>query len=294
MRRAIESFLILAGLILAALPAPAEAAPKSGGDQAAKAVSESMRRILRADYEADQATLKHEFEALARYAHSPEVGAEAHYWRGFARWRAGMNGWNDGMPPEEITEHTAAAADEFAKAIERDPAFADARAAMAICRATLLFSEQPEPPDKMDRLRQYSSELKRAFDEAPENPRTLWVVGGTYFWTPPDQGGSVDKAVSFYEKGLAAAQRAPAALATSLRPTWGEPELLMSLAYVRLKQPAPDLDAAERYAREALAEVPYWHYVRDLLLKQIGDARAAAAATPAATATPSSSTTPMN
>jgi tetratricopeptide (TPR) repeat protein len=252
-----------------------------------------MRRILRADYEADQATLKREFDALLPFVDRAEVGAEARYWRGFARWRAGINGWNDGMPPAEIAEHTAAAADEFAKAIERDPAFADARAAMAICRATLLFSAQPEPPDKMDRLRESSSELKRALNENPENPRTLWLVGGTYFWTPPEQGGSVDKAVSIYEKGLAAARRAPAAPAARLRPTWGEPELLMSLAYARLNQPTPDLDAAEKFGREALAQVPYWHYLRDILMKQIGDARAAAAAAPAATPPPPPTTTPM-
>jgi tetratricopeptide (TPR) repeat protein len=293
MRRAVETFLMMAGLILAALPAPAGAASKGGGDPAAKQVAESMRRILRADYEADQATLKREFDALKKQVDSPEVGAEARYWRGFARWRAGINGWNDGMSPTEIAEHTAAAADEFAKAIERDPTFADARAAMAICRATLLFSAQPEPADKMDRLRESSSQLKRALDESPENPRTLWLVGGTYFWTPPEQGGSVDKAVSIYEKGLAAARRAPAADAAPLRPTWGEPELLMSLAYARLKQPTPDLDAAEKYAREALARVPYWHYVRDILMKQIDAARAAVATAPAATPTPSLSTTPM-
>ncbi len=292
MRRQGGMFLIMTGLILAALPAPAGAASKSGGDQAKKQVEDSMRRILRADYEADQAILKREYEALQKQVDSPEVGAEARYWRGFARWRAGINGWNDGMPPAEIAAHTAAAADEFAKAIERDPAFADARAAMAICRATLLFSARPEPPDRMDRLREYSSELKRALDESPENPRTLWLVGGTYLWTPPEQGGSVDKAISFYEKGLAAARRAPLAAATPLRPTWGEPEILMSLAYARLNQKTPDLDAAEKYAREALARVPYWHYVRDILLKQIGDARAAAAAAPAAT--PSPSTPPMN
>jgi hypothetical protein len=41
-----------------------------------------------------------------------------------------------------------------------------------------------------------------------------------------------------------------------------------------LYRTTPDLDAAEKYAREALEIVPYWHYVRDILIKQIQDAKA--------------------
>ena len=41
----------------------------------------------------------------------------------------------------------------------------------------------------------------------------------------------------------------------------------------RSGEAAPDVAAAERYAREALARVPHWHYVRDILLPQIERAR---------------------
>jgi hypothetical protein len=51
----------------------------------------------------------------------------------------------------------------------------------------------------------------------------------------------------------------------------------MNLAYGQLNAKAkPDLDAAEHYAREALEIVPYWHYVRDILLPQILAAKAKA------------------
>jgi hypothetical protein len=43
----------------------------------------------------------------------------------------------------------------------------------------------------------------------------------------------------------------------------------MSLAYSYLNKERPDLDAAERNAHGALAIVPNWHYVRDILLPQI-------------------------
>ena len=61
-----------------------------------------------------------------------------------------------------------------------------------------------------------------------------------------------------------------------LEPSWGEPELLMNLAYSNLNKNTPDVNAAERQARAALEIVPYWHYVRDILLPQILAAKAKA------------------
>lgn len=58
-----------------------------------------------------------------------------------------------------------------------------------------------------------------------------------------------------------------------LIPSWGEPECLMSLAGANLYRPTPNLAAAEQYARSALALVPYWHYVRDILLPSIETAK---------------------
>jgi hypothetical protein len=55
---------------------------------------------------------------------------------------------------------------------------------------------------------------------------------------------------------------------------WGL--LLMSLGWSELNRTTADLDAAEKHARSALALVPYWHYVRDILLPQIEKAKAAA------------------
>lgn len=43
----------------------------------------------------------------------------------------------------------------------------------------------------------------------------------------------------------------------------------MSLAWSHLNKDVPDAAAAERYAKEALAIVPYWHYLRDILTPQI-------------------------
>ena len=47
----------------------------------------------------------------------------------------------------------------------------------------------------------------------------------------------------------------------------------MNLAWANLNKSTPDLDAAEQYAKSSLKLVPYWHYVRDILLVQIEDAK---------------------
>ncbi len=50
--------------------------------------------------------------------------------------------------------------------------------------------------------------------------------------------------------------------------------MVASLAYSYLNANSADVNAAERYARNTLEIVPYWHYVRDILLPQIVAAKA--------------------
>lgn len=97
----------------------------------------------------------------------------------------------------------------------------------------------------------------------------LWSI-------PAERGGGQDKAMEGYEQGLEKMRKTKVAASETLDPTWGEPELLMSLGWSNLNRSTPDLQAAEQNARAALALVPHWHYVRDILLPQILKAKAAA------------------
>ena len=65
---------------------------------------------------------------------------------------------------------------------------------------------------------------------APDNPRLLWVLGPIRWSSPPEQGGGRDKAFEIYNKGLEAARNQKRGVVDPLQPSWGEPELLMSLA----------------------------------------------------------------
>jgi hypothetical protein len=72
---------------------------------------------------------------------------------------------------------------------------------------------------------------------------------------------------------LARAQKQNKTDGDPLEPSWGEPELLMNLAWSSLHKTAPDISAAKQYAENALQLVPYWHYVRDILVPQIQNAK---------------------
>jgi len=74
-------------------------------------------------------------------------------------------------------------------------------------------------------------------------------------------------------RGLEEAWKQRGGTSDPLEPSWGEPELLAALAWTNLNRATPDPAAAEQYARSALEVVPYWHYVRDILMPQIREAK---------------------
>jgi hypothetical protein len=110
--------------------------------------------------------------------------------------------------------------------------------------------------------------MKEAIEVAPDNPRLIWVRGPILWNTPPERGGGQDQAIANYQRGLEVCSKIKAS-DDPLEPSWGRPELMMGLAYCHLNANSADVNAAERYARQAIAIVPYWHYVRDILLPQI-------------------------
>ncbi len=58
-----------------------------------------------------------------------------------------------------------------------------------------------------------------------------------------------EQAFDTYHRGVALARKQPRP-ASVLEPSWGEPELLMSLAWSSLNQLKPDVGAAEKYAQD--------------------------------------------
>jgi tetratricopeptide (TPR) repeat protein len=260
---AAASFLPCSSQVLAQIPL----------DQRATAAT-LVLQIQKADYQANRADLHRLSKELAPLADNKDLTARVQYWRGFALWRSAINGFNDNADKQEIQQDLNQAIDAFEKSLASDPAFVDSKIAIASCLGFLAYSFERGSPQQQEHIARIRQTLKEAQDAAPDNPRLLWVLGPVYWNIPAERGGGQDKAIATYEKALEITRTHKKASSDALDPSWGEPELLMSLAWSNLNRATPDLKAAEQNAQAALALVPDWHYVRDILMKQIQDAKA--------------------
>jgi hypothetical protein len=238
-----------------------------------KRATEIVAQIQRADYEGNREMLKKCYEELTPFLENKEMASRIRYWRGFDLWRSAINGFNDSVDQNELERLLLQAVDEFKDALARDPAFVDARVGMISCLGYVTYIHRKEPEHAQQLVTQISPLVNEAKAAAPDNPRFIWVLGPILWYAPVDRGGGIDKVIESYERGLAicAKLKAPD---DPLEPSWGRPELLMSLAYTQLSRNPPDVENAERNARAALEIVPYWHYTRDMLLPQIAEAKA--------------------
>ncbi len=248
----------------------------SAADKTRQEVVKIVVQIQRADYEGDRAALKRLFDDLAPFAENKQLASRVRYWRGFALWRRAINGFNDHADAKELAEDIKQAVSEFELSAGLDQDSAEAKIAALSCLGYLAFLHRTDQATLQDYVARLSPLLEELQATSPNNPRFCWVLGPLYWNRPEGTEGGQTKAIATYKKGLDAVRaRGAIASADPLIPSWGEPELLMSLAWSSLNGSAPDPAAAEQYAKSALALVPYWHYVRDILLPQIQKAREA-------------------
>jgi hypothetical protein len=240
-----------------------------------EAVVKIVAQIQKADYEGDRSTLQRLYGELAPFTGNKEFASRVFYWRGFALWRKAINGFNENVDRKDLEHDLQQAAEEFDNSASADPAFVDAKIALGSCFGLLAYAVgKKDAAEQQALLAKSKQAITDARAAAPNNPRLLWVLGPVYWNIPPDRGGGQARAIEAYEKGLETIRSHKNATTDPLDPSWGEPELLMSLAWSNLNRATADLDAAEQNAGSALALVPYWHYVRDILVPQIQAAKA--------------------
>jgi hypothetical protein len=252
---------------VAALVAP----PERPRETALKLVAQ----IQKADYQGDRAALQNLYAYLEPFLADEKLASRVRYWRGFALWRRAINGFNESADPKDLEHDLTQAIGEFKESTAKDPAFVDARVGTISCLGNLAYLARGYADRVQELIAQSSPLVKELRASDPENPRFVWVLGPILWNIPPERGGGQDKAIESYLKGLETARKLKGTVSDPLDPSWGEPELLMSLAWSNLNRATPDLNAADQYAHSALALVPYWHYVRDILLPQIPTAKAA-------------------
>jgi hypothetical protein len=258
------------------LTSVAIAASASAVDPLHEQAAGIVAQIQRADYEGDRTALRILPLKLLPFVGEKELAVQVRYWRGFARWRRAVNGFNETPTPTDIEADLQDAIAEFEKATALDPYFADAKIGMASCLGNILYLHRKDPSQVQAYVARISPLLQELKASAASNPRLDWVLGPMYWSIPVDRGGGQDKAFEMYQKGLDEISHHRPTASDPLQPSWGEPELLMNLAWSNLNRTTPDLDAAEQYAASALRLIPYWHYVRDVLMPQILEARAKA------------------
>ncbi|HYU32061.1 MAG TPA: hypothetical protein VEW48_07850 [Thermoanaerobaculia bacterium] len=225
-------------------------------------------QIMTADYRADLAGLKRLRGTVVPLTADPAWGYLAHYWAGFASWRLAINGASHGMSREDLRANLESAAADFEASIRLRDDFADSYAAAAGVNGWL--AQFLDPAGRREGIERYQRLLARAKELEPDNPRMLWVEAVPYLYLPVDRGGDRARALKLYRRMV---EVSGSPVASSPLPDWGKPEGLMSLAYAHLNQPAPDLESADKEAREALRLQPDWSYVKDILLPQIEKAR---------------------
>jgi hypothetical protein len=252
----------------AALAAPAE--------RPRETVVKLVAQIQKADYEGNRAALKSLYADLEPFNADEKLASRVRYWRGFALWRRAINGFNDSADPKDLEHDLTQAVAEFKESFAKDPAFVDAQVGTISCLGNLMYLALGHADRVQELLAQSIPLVKEVRASHPDNPRFVWVLGPILWNTPAERGGGQDKAIESYLKGLDSARKLKGTVTDPLEPCWGEPELFMSLAWSSLNRATPDVPSADQYAHSALALVPYWHYVRDILLPQIQTAKAAA------------------
>jgi hypothetical protein len=257
-------------LIVIALQSAASSAPRD-----ISSVEAIVQQIRRADYEGDRAQLERLHAELEPFVNATALSSRVRYWRGFAMWRRALNGFNDGVSRNELDHDLTDCVADFRAALEQEPAFADAKAGAASCLVNNSFLIMKTDAGRARGMFEQSRALLNdALATDASNPRVLWVLGANQYYGQTPDGKA--RGIETYERGLALA-RAQNRRPGRLDPTWGEPELLMNLAFANLNNTSPDLDAAAHYVEQALELVPYWHYVRDVLSPAIQKARSSRA-----------------
>jgi hypothetical protein len=258
----------LATVLLLAGSAPAGTA--SGLEAQQSALAKGVTAIRRADYAGDRAGLRRLAGSLDAI-HHPDLAPYRDYWIGFALWRRAINGFNETPTPSDLPADLEAATAAFRRALERKGDWLEPKIGLAGCASNLFYIARDDPARTKAIVDEYGPFFRDLSAQGRNNPRALWIVGGGQLAAPPPRGGHPDQAAATYRSALEAA-RAEALADPDVPvwvPRWGEPENLMALAYVYTNTPLRNRAVALAYAEGALAAVPHWHYMRDVLLPQV-------------------------
>lgn len=237
-----------------------------------------VRQVRRADYEGQIPALQRLYTLSDVLLRDEEHATLVRYWRGFALWRKALNGMNASGAPENLVRDLQGAIDEFDQSLAKDKTMVDSMIGKAACLMNLTFLCRSDPEATSRYVTAFMPLMKESLALTPRNPRLYWVRGPMLWYLPESKGGGQAKAFEAYEVGLKLTAAPTKRDSDSVTPTWGEAELLMNRAWSRFNASPRQIAGADADARHALKLVPYWHYVKDILLPMIERAKTAGSA----------------
>ena len=186
-----------------------------------------------------------EFEQWTR---DPQLGALAHYYRGFAAYNGALLGTR-----KDLLASLRRAEEDFLEAVRLDRALADAHAFLGRI-FPLYWSLDPRRAAIVGPLGE--EHLATALRLAPDNPRVLGFQARGLFNRPPDHGGDRERGLAIMRRALEVAGAEKGS--DRAEPDWGSATLWLWYGQMleRLEEaPADGADAASAY-RRALDAAP--------------------------------------
>ena len=232
-----------------------------------------VKQVRRADYKGDIPVLQRLYNLSDVLLRDQKRASLVHYWRGFALWRKAMNGFNEKVGIEKYAVDLEDAVNEFDLSISADATIVDSKIGKAACLMNLTFLNSTDRAKVGKYVSVFVALMKEAEAQDPKNPRLYWVKGPMLWYIPEDKGGGEKRAFEAYEKGFQALAQSPVKDADTVIPAWGEAELLMNRAWSNLHAVPARIEDAEKDALRALKLVPYWHYLKDVLIPEIQKAK---------------------
>jgi hypothetical protein len=259
--------IVLWALVLAAVatsPTPPAASPPPASAAEVR-LADLVARVQSADYRGDRPALA-KLDVELGELEGPALSEYREYWRGFALWRRALNGFNETPTPEDLAADLEKAVARFRASLAARPGWIEPRVGMVGCWASLMYLAGKDEARKAAILAEFKGEGQGIKEEGRQNPRALWLVGGSQFWRGDPAG-----ALATWNEGVAAAwaEAETRPVPPPWVPAWGGPENLMNLAYFWSHAASKNRDVAMAYAQGAVTAVPTWHYVRDILIPQI-------------------------
>ena len=232
----------------------------------AEALLDARTRAYNANFRNDAPGMKRAVADFERLSQDAKVRPYALYYAAWTEWVLTASYYEAQDQPAAIATIRSAVAHARAAA-EARPEDADFQCMLAnsmIGLAVMDTSQMREIFPQVVPVRRKAVEL------GPANPRVLIMDAGVIFHTPPERGGSQEKALEQWRRAMELFEREAASKpADALMPRWGRAEAYGWFASMYLAATPPQTEAARKAAARALELRPDYWWVKERVMPKL-------------------------